>query len=470
MKNKSTKVKELLWYKFPTFIGDLIIYYIALWLLNFPNKEIPFTIWPTENAMLPLQILFCFVISLTIFPIKINERRMRYSRVIRRAICQVTTTLILFILISTLFSKKVEIQFYLIFYIIVLTGVTLWHIIIKVTINILRLKGKNRKNIVFVGADKNAISLYKSLKKGYGVDGYNIHGFFSDFPDENLPDGAIMKGKINEIFDYLSENDIDEVYCSINPAISNEFVNNVIKVCDKNFITFYYVPNMEGYAHRKHIFEEFGNVNVLRLREEPLMNPLNRVIKRTFDIIISGLFLITVFPFVFFFAAIGIKRSSSGPIFFKQARTGYRGNSFGCLKFRTMHVNADSDKVQATANDPRKFKFGDFLRRTSIDELPQVINIFKGDMSLIGPRPHMEYHTEVYSQLIDEYLVRHRCKPGLSGWAQVNGCRGETKTVEQMKERVEHDVWYIEHWTFWLDLQIIFMTIRQVIKGDEQAY
>lgn len=417
-----------------------------------------------------ILVLVCFAVALALVPLKLNERRMTLGKVIYRAICQVVITVVLFYLTSFFLVDRFESGFYILFFLCSLFGVTLWHCLIKIMIGMLRKKGRNAKHVLFVGADKNAVSLYKSIKSGYGVDGYNIHGFFSDYSAESLPSGAVMLGKLSGVFEYLATQNIDEVYCSVNPAISTDFVNSVIRLCDKHFIAFYYVPNMEGYAHRKHIFEEFGTVNVLRLRDEPLMDPINRFWKRTFDIVVSGLFLITVFPFAFLFAAVGIKMSSPGPIFFRQARTGYRGNSFGCLKFRTMHVNADSDKVQATADDPRKFKFGDLLRRTSIDELPQFINIFMGDMSLIGPRPHMEYHTEMYSKLIDEYLVRHLCKPGLSGWAQVNGCRGETKTVDQMKERVEHDVWYLEHWTFWLDIKIIFMTIMQVLKGDEQAY
>ena len=136
-----------------------------------------------------------------------------------------------------------------------------------------------------------------------------------------------------------------------------------------------------------------------------------------------------------------------------------------------MRINNDADKLQATESDPRKTKFGDFLRRTSIDELPQFINVFKGEMSIIGPRPHMEYHTDLYTQLIGDYMVRHLAKPGITGWAQVNGCRGETRTVEEMKARVEHDIWYIEHWTPILDAEIFVRTIWQCLPGnDKQAY
>ena len=140
------------------------------------------------------------------------------------------------------------------------------------------------------------------------------------------------------------------------------------------------------------------------------------------------------------------------------------------LKFRSMHVNKDADKLQATKDDPRKFPFGNFMRKSNIDELPQFLNVLKGDMSFVGPRPHMLLHTEQYSHLIDKYMVRHFVKPGLTGWAQVTGFRGETKELWQMEGRVKRDIWYMEHWSFWLDLRIIWMTVKNLFKHDEMAY
>lgn len=175
-------------------------------------------------------------------------------------------------------------------------------------------------------------------------------------------------------------------------------------------------------------------------------------------------------PLVFIPVAIAIKLSSPGPIFFKQKRTGYRGREFYCYKFRTMRVNKSADTQQATKNDPRKTRVGDFLRRTSIDELPQFINVFIGNMSVVGPRPHMLKHTEQYSHLIKKYMVRHYIKPGITGWAQINGFRGQTEELWQMEQRVEHDVWYIEHWNPLLDLKIIFRTVTNAIHGEKNAF
>ena len=159
-----------------------------------------------------------------------------------------------------------------------------------------------------------------------------------------------------------------------------------------------------------------------------------------------------------------------GPLFFRQKRNGLNDKVFYCIKFRSMRVNDDADKVQATKDDPRKTKWGNIMRKTNIDELPQFINVLLGDMSVVGPRPHMLKHTEEYSQLIDKYMVRHFVRPGITGWSQVTGFRGETKELSQMEGRVKGDIWYIEHWTFWLDLYIIFKTIANAIRGEKEAY
>ena len=216
-------------------------------------------------------------------------------------------------------------------------------------------------------------------------------------------------------------------------------------------------------------FGNIGAIPLLSVREEPLQRWLSRFVKRSIDLFLSGL-VILFSPFWFLPIAIAVKKSSPGPILFRQKRTGYMGRDFDCLKFRTMCVNKDSDTKQAERGDARITKVGAFLRRTSLDEFPQFFNVFKGDMSLVGPRPHMLKHTEDYSKLIDKYMVRHFIKPGITGWAQVNGYRGETKTLQQMEKRVEYDVWYLEHWNVFLDIKIILLTAFGVFKGDDNAF
>ena len=212
-----------------------------------------------------------------------------------------------------------------------------------------------------------------------------------------------------------------------------------------------------------------ANIPMILFRDEPLEEPWNRTGKRLFDIIFSLLVLMLLSP-LYVLLAIAVKLSSPGPVFFKQKRTGKNGKEFYCLKFRTMKVNDDADRLQATKGDSRITKVGAVLRKTNLDEMPQFVNVLLGDMSVVGPRPHMVSQTEQYSKLIDEYMVRHLAKPGITGWAQVTGFRGETSDISQMIGRVKQDVWYIENWSFWLDVRIIFQTVFNMIKGDKAAY
>ena len=222
--------------------------------------------------------------------------------------------------------------------------------------------------------------------------------------------------------------------------------------------------------HHRMYFNMLNKVPYLSLYREPLSIPENRLLKRTFDIVVSGLFLVTLFPIVLILVALITKITMPGPIFFRQKRTGYNGKEFYCIKFRSMKVNSQADTLQATKNDPRKTKWGDIMRKTNIDELPQFVNVFIGDMSIVGPRPHMLKHTDEYSKLIDMYMVRHYIKPGVTGWSQVTGFRGETKELYQMEGRVKGDIWYMEHWNLWLDIYIIYKTVANVLIGDKEAY
>ena len=232
-------------------------------------------------------------------------------------------------------------------------------------------------------------------------------------------------------------------------------------------IKFYYVATAEEKLNLQPV--QMDDLEVMGTYSSPLEDPLNRLFKRLADILLSAIFLaptVLLLPFI----AVIIKRQSPGPIFFRQRRTGLDGREFWCWKFRSMHVNTDADRLQATKDDPRKFPFGDFMRKTNIDELPQFWNVLRGDMSIVGPRPHMLAHTEQYDRLIDKYMVRHFVKPGITGWAQVTGFRGETRELWQMEGRVERDIWYIQHWSFWLDLRIIWLTAKTIFKRDEKAY
>ena len=332
----------------------------------------------------------------------------------------------------------------------------LWHSVFRLAILQARKRGRNKIHVVIVGEGERADRLA------------DILGNTGKYGDYKLV--ARFGADIGPLEDYLSNNKVHALYCCLDPSAHTETMNAIIRSCENLFIEFYFVPALEGYLRHSVTYTELGSMPVLKLREEPLSNPLNAAAKRSLDLLVSGVVLLTLFPLAWCFVAVGTTLSSPGPILFKQKRTGYKGRPFVMYKFRSMRVNDQADTVQASSDDPRKTRFGDFLRRSSLDELPQFINVFKGDMSVVGPRPHMLLHTEMYTRLVDEYLVRHMVKPGITGWAQVNGCRGETPTTESMARRVACDIWYIEHWSLLLDVKICLKTIGQVFRGDKQAY
>jgi undecaprenyl-phosphate glucose phosphotransferase len=329
-----------------------------------------------------------------------------------------------------------------------------------------RRKGGNFSRVVIVGTNPTARKLHQELSSDNGW-GYKFMGFFDDTPQEGIP-ADLYRGNLNDLEEYVREHQINEIFCTL-PGENAPGLTRALSVADANVAQYYYVPPISRYINRNFDMYAIGSVPVMLVRHNPLMLMRNRLVKRGFDLIFSSVVLL-MFPIILIPAAIAIKISSPGPIFFKQKRTGYKGKEFQCYKFRTMRVNAQADSMQATKHDPRKTRVGDFMRRTNIDELPQFINVFLGNMSLVGPRPHMLKHTEEYSNLIDKYMVRHLIKPGITGWAQVNGFRGQTDQLWQMERRVEHDVWYIEHWSFLLDLKIIVRTIINTVHGEKNAF
>jgi putative colanic acid biosynthesis UDP-glucose lipid carrier transferase len=196
----------------------------------------------------------------------------------------------------------------------------------------------------------------------------------------------------------------------------------------------------------------------------------NRIRKRLFDVVFSSLVTIFILSLLVPILGLLIKLESKGPVFFKQQRTGRDKKVFSCIKFRSMKMNPDADLKQACRNDSRFTKIGRFMRSTNLDEFPQFINVLKGDMSVVGPRPHMLKHTDDYSRMINKFMVRQFLKPGITGWAQINGYRGEIKTIEQLQKRVEHDIWYMEHWSLWLDVKIVFKTLSNMFIGEKNAF
>ena len=469
-----TATKETLFYKLPTLVGDILIQVGVLLFLLYGTDMVRENNLPKYEQVGSWFLLVVSSIGAAwLLGVRVHERGRSAVNIANRAILNAATTFILFNGLMAIIYELV-LQGKLLGLQAVLTGAlyVIWHLLIRRIIGWIRRKGSNNYTVAMVGSAPNMLQVCQFLTDSYTDEGYRVVGMFTDRPEE-IPEGVANLGLPEDAIPYVVNNHavLKEILCSLNPATETDYVNRLVSTCEANMVRFKYVPGMEGYPRRKMNITQLGNVNVISLHEEPLNTPLAKVVKRAGDIVFSGVFLITLFPLIWIICAIGIKLSSPGPVFFKQKRTGYEGKEFWCYKFRSMHASADADTKQAVKGDSRVFKFGEFLRRSSIDELPQFINVFRGDMSVVGPRPHMIHHTDIYSDLIGDYMIRHLAKPGITGWAQVNGCRGETKELSEMKERVEKDIWYIEHWSVELDVSIIFITLWQMIRHkDEKAY
>lgn len=357
-----------------------------------------------------------------------------------------------------------NLSFYLWFYALMTILLPSWWIISRVLIKNMRRHGRNYSRVVIVGTNETARRLHNELTSDASY-GYKFLGFFDNTKATNLNEYI---GGLDMLDQFVAQHAINEIYYTLSGEDYQE-LSHVIKIADQNVVQFFYVPQLSRYISRGIDLYTIGTVPILTIRHNPLKKAVNRYAKRLFDVVFSSIALI-LSPIVFIPVAIAIKVSSPGPVFFKQLRTGYRGRDFYCWKFRTMRINDESDSAQARRDDPRTTRVGEFLRHTSIDELPQFFNVLKGDMSVVGPRPHMIKHTQDYSRLIDRYMVRHVIKPGITGWAQVNGYRGQTEELWQMEKRVEADVWYIENWNFILDLKIIVLTVVNALRGEDNAF
>lgn len=449
-------------------IGDLIVLNLLFFLVY---KELnPLYVGAIDKSLREVLLVlnFCYFLSLYFVPIQLHYSVIFIDKIVQRAVTLVTIFIFLFATCLIFLNiGDVLVTFLFVYYISLVVGFSLWRVCVRLMLKWYRRKGYNFKKVIIVGAGKNGMDLYHVMKDDLSY-GFNVLGFFDDNPAlaSSLPN---LLGNTSQVEDYALAHGIDEIYCTL-PGTNDEKIARLLNFAEKHMIRFFIVPEFYRNVKKSLVMEVLESVPLLTVRREPLQTIYNRILKRSFDIVFSLIVLLSVFPIMYVIIGTLIKLSSPGPILFKQKRTGLYGRDFECYKFRTMKVNAEADTLQAVKDDPRKTKIGNFLRRTNLDEFPQFINVLKGDMSVVGPRPHMLKHTEQYSALIDKYMVRHLVKPGITGWAQVTGYRGETKTLEQMEGRVKRDVWYIENWTFFLDLKIIVVTFLNMLRGEKNAY
>lgn len=472
MERIPTRTNSLI--KWLIIVGDYILFYAILGLYCVVFRQLD---WSEEEMRMFYVATFTGLLV----------GQYRYSNIIHRRIVtpldvlkRVTWLVIYVGVISYILIRLLRFQGTDGGLFLALVSVTYWVLLLgaryleRWILKLLRRKGKNSRTVVFLGNDPALDLIYDKLIKDSST-GYRFRGYYAEEKNPRLSatDRLLYLGTCEEMNKKLElgERDfgVDEIYCSLPHSQKPEilFLSNY---CDNHLIRFFYVPLLEESFQLKLRPELLGeDMLVFSTFQMPLSLAGNRALKRSFDIVFSLIVLLITLPF-YPLVALVIKLQSPGPVFFRQQRTGMNGKTFTIYKFRSMHVNDGADRVQATKDDPRKFPFGNFMRKTNIDELPQFFNVLKGDMGVVGPRPHMLMHTQLYSSLINKYMVRHFVKPGITGWAQVTGCRGETKELWQMENRVKRDIWYMEHWSLWLDLYIIALTFKSIFVHDRQAY
>lgn len=354
-------------------------------------------------------------------------------------------------------------EFLLLTYLFIVPLFIIWRILLIYILRAFRKHGMNYRNIIVYGYGEIAKELVAFLRL-HTEYGYKFKGFF----DNNAVDNQI-KGGFEAIKDYVHANKIDEIYCCL-PYVDYDDIRELIDFGDEALIKIKLLTDFRGFASKGIELQRYEHIPVLNITSTPLDDWKNRFLKRSFDIVFSLLVILGIFSWLFPLVTIWIKLDSRGPVFFKQKRTGQGNNDFYCYKFRTMKVNNQSDSLQATKSDSRITRVGRILRKTSIDELPQFFNVLIGDMSVIGPRPHMLKHTEEYAKKVEKFMARHFVKPGITGLAQAKGYRGETTHIRQMKNRVKLDRFYVDNWSMWLDIKILLLTMVSLVKGDENAF
>ncbi|MDA9289797.1 exopolysaccharide biosynthesis polyprenyl glycosylphosphotransferase [Polaribacter sp.] len=347
----------------------------------------------------------------------------------------------------------------------ILATITFFKFTVQYSLKKYRATGNNYRTTVVLGDDTSTKQVIQVFKSKANL-GYKFLGFFS----ENKHNDPLFLGNFLQVFQYAEENHIDEIYCSLT-QLTNEQVKKINKFANEKGILLKLIPNAsELYSKNQSVQYYDDALMVLSVKRLPFEFVENFYIKRIFDIIFSFFVCLFVLSLLWPILFVLVKLESKGPLLFRQKREGINGSEFTCYKFRSMKLNEQSEKSHVTKNDARVTKMGAFMRKTSVDELPQFLNVLKGDMSVVGPRPHLESLSIEYQRDVENYLKRHIVKPGITGLAQVSGYRGEIKKKADIKNRIRFDIFYIENWSFFLDIKIIFKTILNVFQGEEKAY
>ena len=437
-------------------------YMLASWLrldfLDGDSNNMAGISGKTLLLALGYALMLFFLLSLFGFYNTTRTRKLTWkARTIFFAVTIATliATTLFFVFRLVEFSRGVILAFYAITLIFLIGKYAFMRLVLRR----FRGKGYNLKHVVIIGTGKLA-QQYKNDIAAEAELGFHLLGFIGN--QNLLTEEDHWFGPFKDVDSILASPAINEVVIALDPEEYNRLWA-IIPACEKNGVKYSVIPFYNDIIPANPTIETIGHSKLINMRVNRLENLGWAILKRSFDLITSLVGLIFLSP-LFLISSIGVKRSSPGPVFFKQIRVGYQRKEFKMLKFRSMRQNSDEDTAWTTDTDPRRTKFGAFLRKTSLDELPQLINVLKGDMSLVGPRPELPHFVEQFKDTIPYYMVKHQVKPGMTGWAQVNGYRGDTS----IEKRIELDLWYIDHWNVWLDLKILFRTFFGGMMNHER--
>lgn len=397
----------------------------------------------------------------------------QFINIIKITLAQIFTVIIfIFFVKENLFTRNFTV-YYGIFLILFST---LRFYFIQILAKQIRKSGRNLTNLLIIGYTEVGKNFYQFIKENSGLN-YNFIGFVNNIENEETDEEIIQTkvdskiiGKISELEKIILDYKIEEIIIAL-PNSDSSNIDTIIRISNKNAVRVHIIPDYFKFISKKFRIDMIGDFPIITVRDEPLAEFHWRFIKRVFDIFISFFVIILFIPILSLIILILNKIYSPGPLFFVQDRIGEKNKIFKCYKYRSMHTEKSiNNSFQPTLeNDPRISKIGKILRKYSIDEIPQFINVFLGDMSIVGPRPHPIEFDKVYSQFIEEIKLRSLVKPGITGWAQIHGFRGDVEDKEEnqirTKKRIEYDIWYIENWSFWLDVQIIFLTVWRIMTG-----
>lgn len=417
------------------------------------------------RAQLILLNLSWVVITIIIKPyksLKVKESSLHFNAITKAFILLILTSIVFLFI----FSVKINYRNIILYFVFIGFFITLTRFLFFLYRKKNRVK-LGRKlysfNTVLIGENKLSTSLLSNsdLRRALGIRG-TYTPIITHTANKYL-------GGTDKLIRDLEDTQINSIiFCDSN--IEVDIYKKIVDIAEHKMIRIYMVPDFKYANLGPNYFDVVHGIPFLKLIREPLSNPKKQFLKRSFDIAFSLFAIIFLLSWLIPLVALIVKIESNESVFFIQKRSGLNNVPFNCLKFRSMKSNRNADLQTAKKNDSRITKFGAFMRKTSIDELPQFINVFLGDMSVVGPRPHMLSQTEMYSKITKKYMTRHIVKPGITGWAQVMGARGEIFSLKDMEKRIEKDIWYIQNWSFFLDMKIIFLTLYNIVKGDDQAY